>query len=355
MTDRFTNLLENTCRWCTRRRINLVLFVALTGLAVTWFHRHFHLYVTQILVIGGSLSLWGLWQLLLSAWQQGGTQDSEGWFGRLLDSPRGTGHLAFGLMLFTLLSLATSSVYLIHQGAAAGEEKFEVEVRHQGNRYLPKTTLFSYDRVAGRPMPLELVWKRELEFKITSPPGFRPLSRTIYPWTSLHLKVPADFQREQLVSLIPSLSLYPQLPAIENRPTVQYDLTLHIGQRRVSIPDLRRQIVHTGSAQLERLQRLHSKDTKEALRKAIAEQAQVHNMKPEDQNDILRILLLEEQAHWELLELNAGDRLHIRIVSRPLGDTQASPEPVFCDTLELPESPHHVILLGSDKGAKCTP
>ena len=67
-----------------RMRVNLACFTVLAVLYTIWFQRHLKGFVTQSLLLGGSLSLLGIWKLLWEAIGVGSGERPDDWIRRVL-------------------------------------------------------------------------------------------------------------------------------------------------------------------------------------------------------------------------------------------------------------------------------
>lgn len=233
-----------------RYRRRLVLFVLLMILLTVWFQVHLEPYVTQGVFLSGTLTLWGLWKILQSwfAWGTKG-QTSEAarkWLAR----PVAGELLTLGLILMALLLIGTSSIYLHFAGARSGEDGYRVEVSNREHPFVEKgLQVTSAQRQAGRPFFLR--WRPvPLVFRIVDRPGWEPLERTFFPGQALHLNVPGDFKRTQLVllRLVPGRGfLGGDLPRAGEPVPSGTMLRLRIGDRPYVLPDLRLQSVVVGA------------------------------------------------------------------------------------------------------------
>jgi hypothetical protein len=233
-----------------RYYINLIFLLSILTLVSIWFYIHLHLYVTETVFIGGTLTFWAVWRIIrpLFEWAFGNEKDS--WARRVLEKSATTEYLVLSLVPLALLYFTTASIYLVYEGAKPGESIFQVDVLNNQNPFLERLTVTSSDRVAGRPFFLNFS-AVDLEYKIVAPIGFRPLKKRLTPWKSTHLRVPRDFERKQLhlLKLVPGLKLYARLPKAEDQPEQKYFLKIEAQGMVYRLDDLRRQIVFTGASE----------------------------------------------------------------------------------------------------------
>ncbi len=244
MPDADTSTLASS-----RYRLNLLLFVVLVVGVTVWFRLHLEPLVTTTSLLGGTLTLWGLWKLFQAAFLGKAGKELSSWTQKLLGRASATEPLVFALVVLALFYGLTSSLYFEYAGAKAGEASFEVEVWKDGNPWLEALPVKSTDRVQGRPFFLAL-GPRTLEVRITEPPGFEPETRTLWPWTFLRLKVPGDFERRRLraLRLIPGLSLQ-GLPDPGSEVTAPCTLRLGVegGNELLHLDDVRERPLLTGA------------------------------------------------------------------------------------------------------------
>lgn len=233
----------------SRYRLNLLLFVVLVVGVTVWFRLHLEPLVTTTSLVGGTLTLWGLWKLFQEAFLGKAGKELSSWTQKLLGRASATEPLVFALVVLAFLYGLTSSLYFEYAGAKAGESSFEVEVWKDGNPWLEAVPVKSTKRVQGQPFFLAL-GPRTLEVRITDPPGFESETRTLWPWTSLRLEVPGDFERRRLraLRLVPGLSLQ-SLPDPGSEVTALCTLRLAVegGAELLRLDDVREHPLLTGA------------------------------------------------------------------------------------------------------------
>src|SRR5215469_7259897 len=112
-----------------RYRINAVLFAMLMVALTFWFQKHLQVYVTQIALIGGTMTLWALWELLQSWLKWGWDGDAKDTAKTLFGSARGTEYMVLGGVVLAILWLTTSSLYLNYESSVGGATEYRVEVK----------------------------------------------------------------------------------------------------------------------------------------------------------------------------------------------------------------------------------
>lgn len=209
-----------------RRRyvVNLLLFTAAAVLYTFWFQRHLKMYVTEVLIVGGTLSLLGVWRLAWDAFGTASGLKSSDLVKRLLQSPNATEYLLFSLMPIAILYLFTASIYLSYSGDGGGKQ-YKVEVWEGDRMLVAPYEINSFDRNVGQPLFFRMA-TASLQYRIVEPTGFRPLTMTLRPWGQHSLHVPADFARKELhlLRLVPDPALIGLLPPTEIAPGRRYCL-----------------------------------------------------------------------------------------------------------------------------------
>ncbi len=297
----------------TRYRVNLFLLLTAALLFSFWFYRHLHLYVTQTILIGGTLTIWAVWKILCSFlnWTFGGETDTLA--RRLMTKTWATEYLMLSLFLLMILFCTTSSVYLVYQGAESGESGFQVDVLSNQNPYLERMQVTSSDRVTGRPFFFRFS-KVDLEYRIVENIGFKPLQKSQYPWTNTYLRVPQDFERRRLhlLRLVAGPRLYVMLPETKIKdPAQRYFLDIEFKGRHKRIDDLRRQLVYTGALEKD-LMELLKRDDIDALRRELDEYL-AHLKFPHTAREPIISSLTNETAHLAAGEFQNGDEIVIGV------------------------------------------
>jgi hypothetical protein len=210
-----------------RMRVNLACFTVLAVLYTIWFQRHMKGFVTQSLLLGGSLSLLGIWKLLWEAIGVGSGERPDDWIRRLLKGPNVREYLGFAAVLLVLLYALTSSIYLSFEGNAPGQAQFTVQVWDGDRMVMPPIELSSYDRNKGRPFFFRGS-TANLEYRIVKPTGYATLERDLEPWGQHNIRVPRDFSMKQLhlLRIVPGAKLLASLPEAPDSPGLRYQLLI---------------------------------------------------------------------------------------------------------------------------------
>lgn len=210
-----------------RYRLNLLLFLILTILLMIWFYRHFYLYVTQSLIIGGGLTLLGVVKIIQSLLKWGAKEDTETLATRILGKRRSSIYLLSGLVLVAILFLTTSSIYLKYKGVPSSKPEFEIQILRDNKPYMKKLKLRDDDRISGQPFFFRFN-SPKLVFKIIKPPGYEDKKERFWPWKSLHFDVPKDFKLKEshILCLIPGNWLYHLLPTDINSALKSYKICI---------------------------------------------------------------------------------------------------------------------------------
>jgi hypothetical protein len=268
-------------------RLNLGLFLLLVVGLTIWFRIHLKPVLTETSIVGGTLSLWGIWKVLQDWFFAGTGEGKSSLSQKLLGSRGATEYLLFGIVLFLILVGTTSSVYVVYEGAGPGQSQFSVATLRQGNPYLEPLTVRSHDRTAGRPFFLGLRAK-DLEFRVTDPPGYDPIYRKLRPWGAVRIQVPEDFTKtkQTVLRLVPGFGLWNVVPKEEDDPPVKYKAIVQIGDQSVTLDDFRWRTVYTGVPE-ESLEWIRRGQDDEAFRRVLLEYLTKVGVRPERQQAFL--------------------------------------------------------------------
>ena len=107
---------------------NLVLLAALAPFATYWFKQHLELYLTEVVLIGGGISLWAAGRIAFGWAEKLGKLDPMALSRRALGSPETSLLLLVAVIAFVALWRTTNSFYLQYEGGAAGDSEFVVRV-----------------------------------------------------------------------------------------------------------------------------------------------------------------------------------------------------------------------------------
>lgn len=236
--------------------VRLVALVLLAVAATLWFRAHLEPLMTGTTLIGGTVTLWGVWKMAQGLFFRLADRKPEAIGRGLLQRPGAGELLAFVWIAFAFAAATTSSVYVEYRGDRSAPAELVVEVLEDGQLVLPPLTVRSYEPVAGRPFLLSPA-VRQLELRVANLPEYGPLRRTLRPWTPLKVRVPVDFPeaRLKLLRIVPWGRLRRELPNPADQPTVHYELRVAVAGRTYVLEDLRRRTVLTGlsATALERL------------------------------------------------------------------------------------------------------
>jgi hypothetical protein len=306
-------------KWNSRRyRVNLALLLVLVGLSTYWFYEHVHLYFTQSVFVGGTLTIWGLWKIVQSVLKVG-VGDKGPKAARLLNTAGAKEYLILGISIVLLLYVTTSSLYLVYQGSQSGQAQFDVDILAGDTPYLPTVTVASYDRVHGQPFFFR-VKPVELQFAISNEPGYATLSRTLYPWTTVRLRVPADFPVKQyhVVRLVPGRRVFQNLPRPTDVAAVSYFLKVVVRGNTYTQREVHQGSLYLGAGQVD-LKRL-ARQAREKGSRQIEDYYAALGMPQERARGLATTL--EDRAMWlGTEELQPGDQITLRLVRVGQPDT----------------------------------
>lgn len=304
-----------------RRRyiLNILLFTAATVLYTFWFQRHLKVYVTEVLILGGTLSLLGVWKLAWDAFGTASGVKSDDLVKRLLQSPNATEYLLFSLLPIGILYACTASIYLSYSDG--GGKQYKVEVWEGDRMLVAPYEVNSFDRNVGRPLFFRTA-TTSLEYRIVEPSGFRPLTLTLRPWSQHSLRVPADFPRKELhlLRLVPDLRLLGTLPASADQVGRRYLLRLRWrdaegNERAAEVPRYWRTSVLTGMQQADLGARTGDTDAA-SLRQWIDDHAARLGVAPEDRSPIVAQLAgAPLSLPLTSVEFVAGDSVTIQLLA----------------------------------------
>jgi hypothetical protein len=227
----------------------LALFAAVAAALVIWFQRHIEPFVTETLIIGGTISLWGLWKLGWSFFTRAGGEDEDDLTKRFLGTKGARNVLWFLALVALLLHLFTASIYLRPEGAASGEDEFTVQAM-EGNKVFMGPFKIHPGEVLGHPF-FPSFRGHDLVYQILEPRGFEPLPQTLRPWSAHDIKVPGSFDRKVFhnMVLVPDTVLFSDLPPQGQDGGPRYYLALTSNGETALLQDFSQQLVVTGSAQ----------------------------------------------------------------------------------------------------------
>jgi hypothetical protein len=230
--------------------VNLVLLLLIAPFATYWFQQHVQFYFTEIVLVGGGITLW---VFLRGAWaiaEKVGKVDALDLSRRWLASPESTLVLVVVALLLLVLWRTTTSLYFEYSAGGSGDRDFVVRVTRtaDGAPYLGDATVGPATRVAGQALPFagESV---PLTCTIIKPLRYEPLDCSVTIGESRRVKVPAGFKPRtyHLLRIVPSPSLYSELPGAADTPEARYSLQVAANGVTTTVTgDLRRQTVYAG-------------------------------------------------------------------------------------------------------------
>lgn len=319
-----------------RYRITLLLFAAVAAGIVIWFQRHIEPYVTETLIIGGTMSLWGLWKLFWSMYEDAGGEGSKDLTHKFLGGRGALRTIIFAAIIVTLLHLFTSSVYLRIAGARSGEESFKVQVLDSSNEVFMGPFEISPGQTVGRPM-FPNFRSEHLTYQILSPHGFLPLPSDLARWGSDNIRVPGDFKRKELhvFALVPDEALYPDLRKPGEQLGEEYYLEVRAKGSTALLRNYMSGIVVTGAA-AEDLPGPAALAHDEKVREELSNHfLHAHIDKPEA---IVGALLEAEATRLESVEFAPHDIVEVRIGTWKQGADKGERQLVLTCRFVVPEN-----------------
>jgi hypothetical protein len=236
--------------------INLLTLLALSAAATWWFSQQLQPFFTEVVLVGGSLTLWTLLRLVWAVAEKSSGFDAGERSRKLLSSPELTRLLIVAVVLLGLLWPTTASLYFEYGGPDATESgggggggDYVVEVWRTGDntRFIEPLTISSTSKVVGRPF----FWQRAvvpLQCRIVKPAGFDARDCSLQGAHSVRLRVPGSFvaQELHLLRLVPSGHAFIELPLPADSAATRYQLELAVGAQRFTLDDIRKQTVYLG-------------------------------------------------------------------------------------------------------------
>jgi hypothetical protein len=329
-------------------RWTLVLFAVVAAALVVWFQRHVEPFVTGTLVIGGTISAWGLWQLGWSFYKDAGGGDGEDLTRRLLGNRRAWRALLFGALVVAALHLLTSSVYLRFEGAGPGESEFRVQVLEGDQVFMGPYTLHAGDVVGFPRFP---TWKpRALRFQIIEPRKYAEEPRPLPLWGALDMKVPGSFHDKAFynVVFVPDMALYSELPPRRFKGGLRHYLAVTFNGQTVKLPDFTQQLVVTGAPEQD-LPDKYTVRRDELVREEVTDyylQAAV-----EDHATVIATLLNAEPARLGSAEFTSGAKLGVEVGTWTTGASGREEKKTFaCELLVPTDGVMHTLIIGPTTG-----
>jgi len=336
-------------------RLRLIWFVLLIVVFTLWFERHLKAFVSQTAIIGGTVTLFGLWKLLLDAIGTASREGPSDWMRRAFASPRAREYLGFATLLLAALYLCTSSIYLSYESDSRGTGSYTVEI-WQGTRQLrAPEKLNSYDRFLGQPYFFHF-GREDLEFRITEPAGYEP---KVIPWrtgSQISLCVPRCFDLKQLhlIQIVPGTSLIQDLPAEDIG--LRYRLELRRTDAKGSsvtakVDPYLKTVVYTGMS-AEELALTAQEPAREATRRDVQRWLTRLQVSASDQATLIE-QLFARPAYAGIERLVKGDQLTMTVSTVKSGDDGVEVVTVIAEqnfTVPGDRSAAHFILLERKPG-----
>ena len=306
-----------------RYRLNVVIFAVLMVGLTFWFQRHLEIYVTQILLIGGTMTLWAIWQLLQSWLKWGWDSDPKDTAKVLFGRARTSEYLIFAAALLLILWLTTSSLYMTFDGGTPGQSEYRVETISRAERFFPPLTFNASQRVAGQPYFLQ-VRSQEIELRIVEPRGYLALKKKLAPGSRLDIKLPGSFERKKfhVLRLVPGVYFFSNLPEYSDYPSVFYEIKIsRKGDPPAIFRDLRRQSLYVGAAGDDIRWMLQKQEQGKSLQ-SLTDLLHDAKVPPAAATQPILQSLEANPAVLSSFDFNAGDRITIEISRRKSGNTK---------------------------------
>ncbi len=240
-------------RTITKRQflVNLCLLLGLVVSVAVWFHRHIQSYAVESMLVGGTLTVWGLFELIRATLEWAAEDEMKALPQRVLGSRASMEYLLLGLVLSGLLHLCTSSLSIEYQPTEDAKFSYKVEVlyRTNGLPFLEPLQVTSDKRVQGRPYLFH--WRTvPLLINLVEPRGYEPIEADFGLGTRAHWQVPSDFKAKEfhLLRLVPSPKLMTQLPEPGKDPETEYELQVVRNGKTNLVGSLRKQVLYLGAA-----------------------------------------------------------------------------------------------------------
>lgn len=237
---------------------NTALLLVVLGLGALWFVWHLQPFLTQMLIVGGTFTLWAavsfFWDRFVDVTEAEPMKALRSWLATSAATPL----LCAGIGLAGGALIATQSIYFHYAGDSpfASDRTARYLVRiidaRSGAPFIRDIEVSAAEPVAGRPF-FGFARTLGLRCQIVAPAGFQTRDCSLAPMQHRALDVPGapagdGFARKELhlLRLIPVGAAYQHLPMVEEQPEARYDLTVQLGGGRFVLKDLRRQTVYAG-------------------------------------------------------------------------------------------------------------
>ena len=293
---------------------NLVLLLCLAPFATYWFQRHLEFYFTEIVLIGGGITVWVFLRLVYGLLQKLGKVDPIDLSRRFLASPEATLILSAAAIGLLLLWFTTTSLYFQFEGGSGGDREYVVQVTRStdGFPYIPDATVGPAIRVAGQARLLrgESV---SLTCTIVKPLRFEPLPCPVKIGLSKRVRVPADFKAKtyHLLRIVPAPSLYRELPRDTDVPETRYSLHVAIDGQTLIFDDLRKQTLYSGGRGSDMALVLGLED-QQGYERFLGTSLRAAGLDEPSSTKIAAVLALRTKT-WDALDAREGQKLQFSL------------------------------------------
>lgn len=300
---------------------NLVLLAALAPFATYWFKQHLELYLTEVLLIGGGITVWAALRIAFGLAEKLGKLDPLSLSQRALGSPETTLLLIVAMIAMAVLWRTTNSFYFQYEGGAAGDSEFVVRVNRlaDGTPFMPDAAVGPATKVAGQAF-LFRGEKAELECKIVKPLLYEPLTCSIDVGEAKRVRVPGGFKGKSfhLLRIVPVPELYQELPEGVDQPDVHYRLDVTVDGKTHAIDDIRRQTIYAGGmgADMPLVLGLQDRQDYEQYLGAALRAMSVEK----DSSARMAAVLVVRTKTWDVLDARTGQRLRFSLKRRERRD-----------------------------------
>lgn len=306
---------------------NLVLLAILAPFATWWFQQHLQLYFTEVVLIGGGLTLWAFLRAGYGLIEKVGKVDPAAMSRRALGSPEATLLLLVAAAAMAGLWLKSNSFYLEYAGGASGDKEFVVQVTRaaDGAPFIPDAAVGPATKVAG-----QVFFFRgepaELSCRIVKPLRYEPLLCPIGATEAKRVKVPEDFTPRafHLLRIVPAPALFDELPKSGDPVDYRYQLEVATDGASFALPDWRRQTVFAGAKGADMPFVLALQDRQE-YEQYLGSSLRAMGVSAESSSSTAAVLVLRTKT-WDAFDAKAGKRLRfsLRRIEQRDGQVQAS-------------------------------
>lgn len=304
---------------------NLGLLIAAVIVLCLWFQRHLQEHVNASRLIGGTLSLWALFELIKGCIDWAAEDEMKALPQRVLGSRHSTGYLGLALVVGVLLHACTSSIWIEYEVADQAAASYKVEVRYDQPGRLPFIEPLTV--TSAQPMAGHTFFFRgrttPLRFEVASPRGFAAVPGRLGWGERRLLTVPAELQRKQyrLLRLLPTPEVMNRLEEVGGAGPARYALELAWNGRTTVIGDVRRQVVYLGAdaAEMDDVIADEAADVRLETWHALLHRAGM----PPEQREPLLAAWNARPALRTTPEFGPGTKVQVRIFRRRDGETVA--------------------------------